>query len=105
LIYSSLHIFALCHCKTAVDEASDHVAIEPMSEDKQVFGGTLRIAGEQLQRFALLRGETVFRHHSCTAISFFAGCLNSFAAISMASRWSNASISPTHSRLAVRPCR
>jgi hypothetical protein len=40
------------------------------------------------------------RHRRCTAISFFAGCLNSFAAISMASRLSTASISPTHWRFA-----
>jgi len=29
---ASLHVLASCHCKPAVDETSDHVAIEPMSE-------------------------------------------------------------------------
>jgi hypothetical protein len=39
-------------------------------------------------------------HGRCTAMSFFAGCLNSFAAFSIASRSSTASISPTHWRFA-----
>jgi len=29
---ASFHVLAPCHCKPAVDKASDHVAIEPMSE-------------------------------------------------------------------------
>jgi len=40
------------------------------------------------------------RHRRCTEISFFAGSLNSFAAISMALCSSTASISPTHSSFA-----
>jgi hypothetical protein len=39
-------------------------------------------------------------HRRGTATSLFAGCLNSFATISMASRSSTASILPTHSRFA-----
>src|SRR6266481_5516060 len=42
-------------------------------------------------------GTLATGHHLGTTISFFTGCLNSFAAISMASRSSTASISPTHS--------
>jgi hypothetical protein len=45
-------------------------------------------------------GTLATAHRLGTAISFFAGCLNSFAAISIASRSSTASISPTHSRFA-----
>src|SRR5712664_1984713 len=43
---ASLHVLAPCHCKPAVDEASDHVAIEPMSEHEEFLSGALRIAGE-----------------------------------------------------------
>jgi hypothetical protein len=44
---ASLHVLAPCHRKSAVHEASDHIAIEPMSEHKQFLSCALRIAGEQ----------------------------------------------------------
>lgn len=43
---ASLDALALCCCKPGADEAGDHVAIEPMGEDKQFLGGAVRIAGE-----------------------------------------------------------
>ncbi len=39
---------APCCCKPGVDEAGDHVAVEPMGEHKQVLGDAVRNAGEQL---------------------------------------------------------
>jgi hypothetical protein len=43
---ASLHVLAPCHCKPTADEASDHVAIESMSEHEQFLSRALRIAGE-----------------------------------------------------------
>src|SRR5262249_10761737 len=56
---ASLHILAPCHRKPAMDEASDHVAIEPMGEHEEFLSGALRVTGEQLQRLALLRAEAM----------------------------------------------
>jgi hypothetical protein len=54
---ASLHVLAPRHRKSAVDKASDHVAIEPMGEYEEFLSGALRIAGEQLQRLALLGSQ------------------------------------------------
>ena len=59
---ASLHVLKPRHCKPAFDEVSDHVAVEPMNEHKQLICGALRIAGEQLQRLALVGTKAMFRH-------------------------------------------
>jgi hypothetical protein len=43
---ANLHVLASWHRKPAADKASDHVAIEPMSEHEQFLSCALRIAGE-----------------------------------------------------------
>jgi hypothetical protein len=45
---SSLHHLTLFCGKPGPDQAGDHVTFEPMGDDKQFHGGTVRTAGEQL---------------------------------------------------------
>ncbi len=54
---ASLHVLEPRCREPAFDEVSDHVAVEPMNEHEQLICSALRIAGEQLQRLALLGAE------------------------------------------------
>ena len=56
---TSFHVFSTCHRKTAVDEASNHIAVEPMDEHEKLLSGALRVTGEQFQRLALLPAEAM----------------------------------------------
>jgi len=58
---ASLDDFAPCSCKPGLDEAGNHVAIEPVGEHKQVLGNAVRNATEQLKRTALFPSEEVTR--------------------------------------------
>ena len=92
-------------CVPGEHKLRQHLMPESIGEQRRVADTVSPGVGEYFERASLFCAEVLFRHRRCTAISFFAGCLNSFAAISMASRSSTASISATHSRLAARACR
>jgi hypothetical protein len=45
---ASLHALTLCRGEPFVDETGNHVAIESVGKDKQLLGGAMPAAGEQL---------------------------------------------------------
>jgi hypothetical protein len=56
---ASLHILALRHCEPAADKASNHVTIEPVSEDEQILGGALGVTRSASRCSALRRGVVI----------------------------------------------
>src|SRR5258706_14634158 len=87
-------------CEPGEHKLRQHLMPESIGEQRRVADTISPGVGEDFERASLFCAEVLFRHGRCTAIIFFAGFLNSSAAISMASRSSTASISPPHWRFA-----